>query len=174
MTDSKPILSETSDDAQAYRLRAPKPGDIGWVIQAHGRLYAQEYGWDQTFEALVADVASSFIKNFDARYEACWIAERDGENLGSVFLVRKDEETAQLRLLIVDPRARGLGLGNRLVAECIGFARQKGYKTLTLWTNDILVTARHIYQNAGFALINEEPHHSFGHDLIGQNWDLKL
>lgn len=155
-------------------IRTWRPGDIGWVVSAHGRLYAQEYGWDSTFEALVAEIAAKFIRDFDPAFENCWIAEQDGRQVGSVMVVRKSADTAQLRLLILDPAARGLRLGARLVETCIGFARDRGYATMTLWTNDCLHAARQIYVNAGFRLVGEEPHHSFGVDLVGQTWDLDL
>ena len=157
-----------------YILRDLQPGDIGWVIRRHGMLYAQEYGWDDTFEGFVAEIAGEFVKSRDAKRERCWIAERDGEIVGSVFLMRQSDAVAKLRLLYVEPSARGLGIGARLTEECIRFARAKGYKTLTLWTNDILVSARRIYQAAGFKLVKSERHHSFGKDLVGQNWDLIL
>ena len=157
-----------------YLLRPPAPGDIGWVISRHGALYAEEYGFDQTFEALVGEIAAKFITEFDAKRERCWIAERDGEPVGSVFLVKGSDRTAKLRLLLVEPSARGLGIGARLVAECIRFARQSGYQEITLWTQSILVAARHIYQAAAFRLTRSEPHHSFGQDLTGETWDLAL
>jgi DNA-binding MarR family transcriptional regulator/N-acetylglutamate synthase-like GNAT family acetyltransferase len=158
----------------AYILRPPEPGDFGWIIHRHGALYAQEYGLDQTFEALVAQVAAAFIENFDADRERCWIAERQGAVAGAVLLVKESDEEAKLRLLYVEPSARGLGIGSRLVAECIRFARQQRYRKITLWTNDVLAAARHIYQAAGFRLVREEPHHSFGRDLVGQFWELAL
>ena len=157
-----------------YLLRTHEPGDIGWVIGRHGALYAQEYGWDETFEALVAEIAARFIRNFDPKRERCWIAERDGRNVGSVFLVRKSAAVAQLRLLIVAPEARGLGIGRRLVSECERFARQAGYGKIVLWTNRGLDAARRIYEEAGYRMVREEPHHSFGRDLVGQYWELRL
>ncbi|WP_089957471.1 GNAT family N-acetyltransferase [Limnohabitans sp. 2KL-3] len=155
-------------------LRGLQVGDIGWVAHRQGMLYAQEYGWDGTFEALVAEIAAQFVKNFDAEWENAWIAEREGQVLGSVFLVKVSEQEAKLRLLYVEPDARGAGLGRRLTQECIAFAQAKGYEKLTLWTNDILHAARRIYQEAGFVLVSEEPHHSFGADLVGQYWSLDL
>jgi DNA-binding MarR family transcriptional regulator/GNAT superfamily N-acetyltransferase len=165
-----------------YRLRAPRPGDIGWVIERHGALYAQEYGWDMHFESLVARIAADFVDRFDAEREACWIAERDAVNVGCVFLVQsRDDATqkplegiAQLRLLLVEPSARGLGIGARLVAECTRFARQAGYRSIQLWTNSVLGAARHLYEKEDYRLIASEPHHSFGHDLVGQTWELTL
>jgi DNA-binding MarR family transcriptional regulator/GNAT superfamily N-acetyltransferase len=157
-----------------YVLRPHEPGDIGWIIHRHGVLYAEEYGLDMRFEVLVARIAADFLDNFDARRERCWIAERDGEIAGSVLLVKYSEEIAKLRLLYVEPKARGLGIGRRLVRECLGFAHRTGYRKITLWTNDVLVSARRIYQAAGFRLVREEPHHSFGRDLVGQYWELQL
>jgi len=168
------LLDESAEPKIPYLLRPLQIGDIGWITRRQGMLYAQDYGWDETYEALVAEILAAFVKSFDPKSERSWIAERDGEVVGSVFVVRKSPEVAKLRLLYVEPSARGLGIGKRLVEECIGFARAKGYKTLTLWTNDILTAARHIYQVAGFKLIEEEPHHSFGKDLVGQTWDLEL
>jgi DNA-binding MarR family transcriptional regulator/GNAT superfamily N-acetyltransferase len=155
-------------------FRRHQPGDIGWITHRQGSLYAEEYGWDETYEALVAEILSAFVKNFDARRERAWIAELDGVIAGSVFLVRQSDEIAKLRLLYVEPEARGLGLGGRLVEECIAFARGTGYRTLTLWTNDVLSTAHHIYERAGFRLISQGRHKSFGKDLVGQTWELTL
>jgi DNA-binding MarR family transcriptional regulator/GNAT superfamily N-acetyltransferase len=157
-----------------YLLRPHRPGDMGWVVQSHGALYAEEYDWDQTFEALVADIVAKFIRRYDAARERCWIAERDGEPVGSIFLVRQSAAVAKLRLLLVDPRARGLGIGAGLVAECVRFAKLAGYRKLTLRTESILTAARQIYQASGFRRVREEPHHSFGHDLVGEYWELKL
>ncbi len=168
------VLGERDEGREPYVLRGPAPGDMGWVVERHGALYADEYGWDETFEGLVAEIVGGFARRHDPRRERCWIAELDGENVGSVFCVRKSDEVAQLRLLLVEPRARGLGIGRRLVHECIRFARRARYRTLMLWTNDVLVAARGIYEEAGFRLVEEERHHSFGHDLVGQNWELEL
>ena len=157
-----------------WLLRQHRPGDIGWVIARHGALYADEYAFDHRFEALVAQVAGGFLAEHDPARERCWIAERDGVNVGSVFLVRKSDEMAKLRLLIVEPTARGLGIGRRLVAECIAFARQAGYRSITLWTNDILLAARAIYQQAGFRLVASSPHCDFGPRCVGEDWELTL
>ncbi len=155
-------------------LRDPGPGDMGWVVQSHGALYAREYGFDASFEALVAEIAAKFLASFNASLERCWIAEIDGVQAGSVFLVRHTDEIAKLRLLLVDPAGRGQGLGHRLVAECVAFARARGYRKITLWTQSILVAARKIYQDAGFALVASQPHRSFGQSLIGETWELEL
>src|ERR671921_1684639 len=168
------LLSGRPDPVIPYLLRPHQPGDMGWVVHRHGILYAREYGWDEHFEALVAEIVAKFIKQYDPRLERCWIAEKNDEIVGCVFIVRESEEIAKLRLLLVEPEARGLGIGSRLVEECIRFARQAGYLKITLWTNDVLSSARSIYEGMGFRLVHEEPHHSFGHDLVGQTWELML
>jgi DNA-binding MarR family transcriptional regulator/GNAT superfamily N-acetyltransferase len=159
---------------QPYVIRSLRAGDLGWVVHRHGVLYAQEYGWDATFEALVARVVADYVDHHNPRREDAWIAEVDGEPVGCVFCIRRDDRTAQLRILLVEPKARGLGIGARLVEECIRFARRAGYDEMVLWTNDVLVSARRIYEAAGFTLVEEEAHHSFGHDLMGQTWRLDL
>ena len=155
-------------------LRPHRPGDMGWITHRHGVIYARDYGWDETFEALVAEIVAKFVKDFKPGRERCWVAERAGDILGSIFIVKDDEETAKLRLLYVEKEARGLGLGGRLVDEAIAFARAAGYRRIVLWTNDILHAARRIYESRGFTLVNEERHRSFGHDLVGQYWELSL
>jgi DNA-binding MarR family transcriptional regulator len=155
-------------------LRDHRPGDMGWVVQSHGALYASEYGFDSSFEGLVAEIAAKFLASFDASRERCWIADIDGAQVGSIFLVRHSDDVAKLRLLLVDPAGRGQRLGQRLVAECIGFAKACGYRKITLWTQSILVVARRIYQDAGFVLVATEPHRSFGQSLIGETWEREL
>jgi len=167
------VLSE-SPQPRGYLLRPPEPGDLGWVVQRHGALYAEQFGWDETFEALVARIVADYVDHRDTDREAAWIAEVDGKPAGCVFCVRKDDRTAQLRMLLVEPWARGLGIGSRLVEEVLRFARRAGYSDITLWTNDVLIGARRIYQRAGFTLDDEARHHSFGKDLVEQNWSRRL
>jgi DNA-binding MarR family transcriptional regulator/GNAT superfamily N-acetyltransferase len=159
---------------QAAILRDPAPGDIGWVVQQHGEIYAREYGWNSKFEALVAGIASEFLLKFQPEWERCWIAELNGERVGAIFVVRKSATVAQLRMLILTPGARGLGLGGKLVDECIAFARLKGYKKMVLWTNSCLAAARGIYAKRGFQLTQSEPHEGYGSPLVGETWELKL
>jgi DNA-binding MarR family transcriptional regulator/GNAT superfamily N-acetyltransferase len=168
------LLGAQPERKTPYVLRPPHAGDMGWVVQRHGALYAREYGWDEQFEALVASIVAKFVERYDPKRERCWIAERDGEAVGSVFVVKQSKTVAKLRLLLVDPKARGLGIGAHLVDECVCFARSVGYCKMVLWTNSILSAARHIYQQAGFRLVHEEPYHGFGHDLVGETWELKL
>jgi DNA-binding MarR family transcriptional regulator/N-acetylglutamate synthase-like GNAT family acetyltransferase len=168
------ILGAKPEPKAPYLLRPHKPGDMGWVVHRHAALYAQEYGWDERFEAMVAGIVKQFIERYDPKRERCWIAEKDGEIVGSVFLITHSKTVAQLRLMLVEPKARGLGIGARLVDECIAFAREKGYRKITLWTNSILLAARHIYKKAGFRLVHKERHTSFGHALVGETWDLTL
>jgi DNA-binding MarR family transcriptional regulator/N-acetylglutamate synthase-like GNAT family acetyltransferase len=174
MSKIERLLGPKSDLPVTFMLRSHRPGDMGWIVHRHGILYSQEYGWDERFEALVAEIAAKFVQNYDPRKERCWIAERDGEIVGSVFLVKKSSTVAQLRLMYVEPNARGLGIGKRLVGESLRFAREARYKKVTLWTNSILLAARHIYKEAGFQKIDEEPHHGFGHDLVAETWEIQL
>ena len=168
------IQTLLGDPKPGYILRDPQPGDMGWIVQRQAILYAQEFGWNSEYEALVAEIVAKFVRQFDPKSERCWIAEKDGKAVGSVFVVREDDVTAKLRLLAVEASARGLGIGRRLVDECIRFARLAGYKRMVLWTNSVLTDARKIYEKAGFQLIEEEPHHSFGKDLVGQIWAREL
>jgi DNA-binding MarR family transcriptional regulator/GNAT superfamily N-acetyltransferase len=163
-----------SEASPSYVLRNPQAGDMGWVIHRHGALYAQEYGWNTDFEALVAQIVAGYMQKPDSPERHGWIAEKDGKVVGSVFVVRHTRRVAKLRLLYVEPSARGLGIGNRLVDECLRFAKQAGYSKMVLWTNSILTGARHIYRKAGFTLVHEEPHHSFGKDLVGETWERAL
>jgi DNA-binding MarR family transcriptional regulator/GNAT superfamily N-acetyltransferase len=170
------ILLKSDRSRRAYVLRPHRVGDMGWVVHQEGLGYAEQYGWDETFEALVARIVDEFVTNFDSRRERCWIAEIDGQSVGHIFLVKHptEEDTAKLRLLFVDASARGMGLGDALVSECLRFARGAGYRKVVLWTQSILTSAHRIYERAGFRLTKEEKHHSFGKDLTGQTWELEL
>jgi DNA-binding MarR family transcriptional regulator/GNAT superfamily N-acetyltransferase len=170
------LLTAAPEHKVPYILRPHQPGDMGWVVQRHGVLYQREYGWNEEFEVLVAEIVAAFLRNFDPKRERCWIAERDGENAGCVFLVKHPEQkgVAKLRCLLVEPSARGLGIGKRLVSECTRFARQAGYTKIVLWTNDVLTAARHLYEQEGYRLVKEGKHHAFGHDLMEQTWELEL
>jgi DNA-binding MarR family transcriptional regulator/N-acetylglutamate synthase-like GNAT family acetyltransferase len=174
MTTIERTLERPTQKPAAFLLRSHRPGDIGWVISSQAKAYAEEYGWDISYEALVAEICAQFIRSYDASREHCWIAEAGGEPLGSIFLVNGGDDVAKLRLLLVEKKARGLGVGRALVEQCVSSARERGYKKMTLWTQSILVAARGIYQAAGFRRIKEEPHHSFGVDLVGETWELKL
>lgn len=158
----------------AVVLREPRPGDMGWVVQTHGEIYAREYGWNLEFEALVAEIVAKYLRNYQPAWERCWIAELDGQRVGSVFVVRKSKTVAQLRMLILLPEARGLGLGARLTDECIAFAAGKGYQKMQLWTNSCLSAARGLYTQRGFVLLRTEAYEGFGHSLVGETWELKL
>jgi len=168
------LLGDAPEAKTPYLLRQHQPGDLGWIVERQAILYAEEYGWDGTYEALAAEIVAQYIRNYDAKKERCWIAEKDGTRVGGVFVAKASEEIAKLRLLHVEQAARGLGIGKRLVEECIRFARQAGYQKMTLWTQSILHVARHIYEQAGFQVVREEQHHSFGKDLTAETWELDL
>ena len=168
------LLGDKAEPRTPYLVRQHQPGDMGWIVHRQAILYAEEYGWDGTYEALAAEIVAQFIKNYDPKCERCWIAEKDGERVGAVFVAKASDETAKLRLLHVEPEARGLGIGRRLVDECVRFARQAGYQKMTLWTQSILHAARHLYKQAGFRIVREEQHHSFGKDLTAETWELEL
>ena len=168
------MSSESFSGNAPFVLRPPRPGDLGWVVSRHAVLYGEEYGWGGPFEGMCAQIVADFVQHLDPRRERCWIAERNGENVGSVFLVKDSDAVARMRLLLVDPKARGLGIGVRLVEECIAFARQAGYRKLTLWTHSVLAAARNIYERAGFKLVESKPHNSWGKEVIGETWDLEL
>ncbi len=172
----EPGAASTADERghRAFTLRSPRPGDMGWVIARHGAIYAAEFGWDARFEAMVARICADFVEQFKPGREACWIAEHEGRNVGSVFVVEASRTVAQLRMLIVEPDARGLGIGAALVAQVEAFAREQGYRRIRLWTNSLLTAARNIYRRHGYVMTGSEAHHSFGHDLVGETWELKL
>jgi DNA-binding MarR family transcriptional regulator/ribosomal protein S18 acetylase RimI-like enzyme len=178
MTTIKELLDGAAEHNPAperrYILRAPKSGDFGWIVQRHAELYGQEYGWIAPFEGVCAQIVADFVNKFDRKRERCWIAEMNGENVGSIMLAKETESVARIRLLLVDPKARGLGLGARLTDECIRFARRAGYKKMTLWTHSVLTAARHIYQKAGFKLMRTERHRSWGRPVVSEHWDLQL
>jgi DNA-binding MarR family transcriptional regulator/GNAT superfamily N-acetyltransferase len=174
MTAIEHTLEPPARQPAGFLLRSHRPGDIGWIVSRHGALYAQEYGWDISFEALAAEIAAQFVRSYDPAREHCWIAEIGGEPVGSILLVKASDQVAKLRLLLVEKKARGLGLGRALTRQCIRFAKDAGYGSITLWTQSILVAARGIYQRAGFRRVSEEKHHSFGVDLVGETWELEL
>lgn len=168
------LAPEGRDAPRSLVLRPPEPGDFGWVVHRHGALYGRAYGWGEAFEGLTAEIVAGFIRTYDGRRERCWMAEVDGRPVGSVFLVRQSKTVARLRLLLVEPEARGMGIGTRLVEACIRFARQAGYRRITLWTNEVLHAARRIYERAGFQLVHTERHEAFGDDSVGETWELTL
>ena len=168
------LVGDIAEEKTSYLLRLHQPGDMGWIVHRQAILYAEEYGWDGTYEALAAEIVAQFIKNYDPKRERAWVAEKDGERVGAVFVAKGSDQIVKLRLLHVEPQARGLGIGKRLVGECIRFARQAGYQKMTLWTQSILHAARHIYKKAGFQVVHEEKHHSFGKDLTAETWELNL
>ena len=178
MNTIETLLGGTTPDhppqQHQYTLRAPKPGDFGWIVKRHAELYAEEYGWSEPFEGLCGQIVADFVNKYDPKGERCWIAEMDGENVGSIMLVKDSENVARIRMLLVDPKARGLGLGARLTDECIRFARRAGYKKITLWTHRVLTAARHIYEKAGFKLMRSEQHRSWGRPVVSEHWDLEL
>jgi DNA-binding MarR family transcriptional regulator/GNAT superfamily N-acetyltransferase len=178
MNTIETLLGGTTPDhppqQHQYTLRAPKPGDFGWIVKRHAELYAEEYGWIEPFEGLCGQIVADFVNKYDPKRERCWIAEMDGKNVGSIMLVKDSENVARIRMLLVDPKARGLGLGARLTDECIRFARRAGYKKITLWTHRVLTAARHIYEKAGFKLMRSEQHRSWGRPVASEHWDLEL
>ncbi len=168
------VLGETPAPDAPYILRPPRAGDFGWIVSRHGALYSEEYGWDERLEALTAEIVAGFVRNYDHKRERCWIAERDGENVGSVLLVKETDEVARLRLLLVEPKTRGLGIGARLVEEAVRFARETRYRSITLWTHSVLTAARRVYERAGFKLVATKAHDEFGKTLVGETWDCDL
>lgn len=168
------LLDQKAEPTTSYLLRQHEPGDLGWIVYRQALLYAEEYGWDGSYEALAAEIVAQFIKNYDPKRERAWVAEKDGKRVGAVFVAKESDEVAKLRLLHVEAEARGLGIGKRLVEECIRFARHAGYQKMTLWTQSILYAARHIYKQAGFQVVREQKHHSFGKDLTAETWEIDL